>query len=745
MPNKQSTLKVSGMHCAMCVKTVEKSIRNLDGILDVQVNLATEKARVTFDPGLVKIADMKKAVGGAGYEVTGTDEEEGGDDEAHLAAELRAKKRRFAIGFAVAIPLMLLTLLGVRLPIPMPYFMLIVTAPVFAYISYPIFRAAFQALRNRSLSMDVMYAMGMGVAFIASLLGTFEIVLTREFLFYETTIFLATFLTLGRYLEARAKGKTSESIKKLLALRSKTATVIRDGKEAEIAVSAVIVGDIILARSGEKIAVDGKVLDGVSYVDESMMTGEAVPVFKDRGDTVIGGTINGNGALRYRAEKVGRDTVLSQIVRMVEEAQGSKPPMQRLADRAVSYFIPVVLAIAIVSFVVWYFIVGNGLLFSLTTLISVLVIACPCALGLATPTAVTVGIGRGAELGILIRDGEALELSEKITTIVFDKTGTLTLGKPQMTDVFAPGNERENTLRLAASLEKNVQHPLSEAILQYARQQGIEPQSVTQFRTIGGKGLSGKVDGHEVLVGNSRFFEENEIDIKGEFQAKITEYETAGKTNMLVAVNGRLQAVIALADRLKASAQESVRQLKKAGYSVVMISGDNERSARAIASELEIERVYAEVLPQDKARITRELQSQGEVVAFVGDGINDAPVLAQADVGLALAGGTDVAVESGSIVLMRNDLTDVLAALQLSRKVMRKIRQNLFWAFAYNSALIPVAAGLLYPFFGITFKPELGGLAMALSSVTVITLSLMLKGYLPPARQKQAIGAGLIG
>ncbi len=588
--------------------------------------------------------------------------------------DLKSKLHRILIGFAVGIPMMLLTYVPLEPPVPMPYLMLIVSAPVFLYLSYPIFSAGYHALKNRNLSMDVMYSMGIGVAFVSSLFGTFGIVLSDEFLFYDTAILLATFLMMGRYLEARAKGRTSEAIKKLIGLQPKTAIVIRGGKETEVPIEYVGTGDIILVKPGERIPVDGEVVTGESYVDESMITGEPIPVLKKTGDTVIGGTVNTNGVLRFRATKVGKDTVLAQIIKLVEEAQGSKPQVQKIADRAVAYFIPAVLAIAILSFVIWYFIMGNSLLFSLTTLISVLVIACPCALGLATPTAVTVGIGRGAELGILIKNGEALEISEKITTVVFDKTGTLTEGRPDVVDIVAINIKEDELLGMAASLEKNSEHPLGKAVVKKAMEKGAILRDVADFRALSGKGVAGKIDGKEVLVGNRMLFREKGIEYPESIRRALLGLEREGKTVVMVALEGRVAGLIAIADRIKGSAKDAVEELKRMGIKVAMITGDNRRTAEAVARNLGIDRVLAEVLPQDKANEVKKLQKSGEIVAFVGDGINDAPAMAQADVGIALGSGTDIAMESGDIVLMKDDLIDVVAGIQLSRKVMSKIK-----------------------------------------------------------------------
>jgi Cu+-exporting ATPase len=557
-------------------------------------------------------------------------------------------------------------------------------------------------------------------------------------MFYDTAIMLASFLMLGRYLEARAKGRTSEAIRKLAGLRAKTATIIRDGKEEEIPVDDVVAGDIVVVKPGSKVPVDGEVVAGESYVDESMITGEPIPPLKAKGSRVVGGTINTNSVLSVKATKVGRETVLAQIIQLVEDAQGSKPPVQRIADTAVTYFIPVVLAIAATAFIVWFFVFPvppDPLLFALTALISVLVVACPCALGLATPTAVTVGIGRGAELGILIKNGEALEVAEKITTVVFDKTGTLTKGKPEVTDIIPVGISEQTLLGLAASVEKNSQHPLAQAVVRKAGSTGIAIEQADHFDTYGGKGVIATVLGETVLVGNRILMQENGVVIPVEVEARISALEQDGKTAILIAAGSRIAGVIAIADTLKETSQESVRQLKAMGVHVVMITGDNKRTADAIARQIGIERVVAQVLPQDKAAEVKALQEKGEIVAFVGDGINDAPALAQADVGIAIGSGTDVAIESGDVVLIKDDLLDSVAAIQLSKKVMGRIKGNIFWAFAYNTALIPVGAGVLYPFFGFVFKPELAALAMALSSVTVVSLSLLLKKYIPEAKK----------
>ncbi len=733
--NEKAVIKIGGMTCAMCVKTNEEALKKLDGVVSVNVNLGAEKAYVTYNPKLVSIADFKKAIESVGYQYLGLEGEETEDlEEKTRKKSLKEKRNRIIIGFFVSIPLMILMYLPLSWPFPMSYFMLMVSTPVFVYISYPIFIAGYRALKNKTLDMDVMYSMGIGVAFVASIFGTFEIVLTREFLFYETAVMLATFLTLGRYLETRAKGRTSEAIKKLIGLQPKTATVIRDKLEIEIPIEDVQLNDIVVVKPGEKIPVDGIVVDGESYVDESMISGEPIPVLKKKNRNVIGGTLNKNSVIKFKATKIGKDTVLSQIINLVQEAQGSKPPVQRIADTAVTYFIPTVLTIAIISFLVWYLILGNTLLFSLTSLISVLVIACPCALGLATPTAVTVGLGRGAELGVLIKKGEALEIPQKLTTVIFDKTGTLTKGKPEVTDIVYNRKDKNSLLKIVASVEKNSTHPLAEAIIKKAKEEKIQFTSVLNFNTISGKGVTATFNDKKIIIGNRKLFTEKKISYKS-FEKEIIKFEKQGKTVLLTSIDNKLSGLIVIADTLKETTNAAIQEFKKMGLKVVMITGDNPRTASAVGRQIGIDHVLAEVLPQDKAAEVKKLQEKGEVVAFVGDGINDAPALAQADVGIAIGSGTDIALESGEIVLVKDDLLDAVGAVQLSKKVMTRIKQNIFWAFAYNTALIPIAAGVLYPFFGITFRPELAGLAMAMSSVTVITLSLLLKGYIPPIKK----------
>jgi Cu+-exporting ATPase len=736
--NENATLKIGGMTCAMCVKAIEDVLCKLDGITQVNVNLASEKAYVTYNPQIVTIKDMKKAVEDLGYEYLGLEDEIQDDQEEKIReADLKGKRNRFIMAFVVSIPLMVLMYAGVILPFNMAYFMLAVTILPFIYVSYPIFSAAYRSLQNHALNMDVMYSLGIGVAFISSILGTFNIVLTPEFMFYETALMLAGFLMLGRWLEARAKGQTGTAINKLIGLQAKTAVIISEmnerSVETEISVEDLQVGDILLVKPGERIPVDGEVVQGESYVDESMITGEPLPVLKNQGLSVVGGTINQNGVLKFRAEKIGKDTTLAQIIKLVEMAQGSKPPVQRVADKAVSYFIPTILTIALMAFIVWYFILGSSLLFGLTVLISILVVACPCALGLATPTAVTVGIGRGAELGILVKNGEALEISEKLNIILFDKTGTLTKGKPEVTDILGIEIDEQDLLEIAASVEKDSEHPLAEAIVKKAELDNVELQKSSGFTSFSGKGVKAFLD-NEVIIGNRVLFEDNKVSLTPEIEKNLLKLENEGKTAIIIGSQQKIWGIIGVADTLKETTKMAIKELKNMNLQVAMITGDNERTATAVAREIGIEKVISEVLPQDKAAEVKKLQENDEIVAFVGDGINDAPALAQANVGIAIGSGTDIAIESGDIVLIKDDLIDSVAGVQLSKKVMGRIKQNIFWAFAYNVVLIPVAAGILYLPFGITFRPEYAGLAMALSSVTVISFSLMLKGYLPPAK-----------
>jgi len=738
--SREVLVNVGGMTCAMCVATIEKALKKLPGIEEASVNLGSERARVVYDPNLLGMEEIRHAIEETGYQYLGVAGEERRDTAKEATERYVGElKRRVYIGFSTGALLLLLTyggLLGLPVEeIPQLLFIqFIIATPVMYYAAKPIFLAAYRSLRNRTLNMDVMYAMGTGAAYLASVLATFG-VLPPGYVFYEAAVLLAAFLMLGRLLETRAKGRTSEAIKKLMGMQAKTALVIRDGEEREMPVDEVGVGDTVVVKPGGKIPVDGVVEEGESYVDESMITGEPVPNIKRRGDEVVGATMNQHSVLKVKATKVGKDTVLSQIIKMVEEAQASRPPIQRLADRVVAYFIPVVFAIAIASYTYWRFfgevaIMPVGL-FAFIAFISVLVIACPCAFGLATPTALTVGMGKGAEQGILIRHGDALELARKVSTVIFDKTGTLTRGKPEVTDVLSLSLPEEEFISLVASAERGSEHPLAQAVVEYAEKAEIELSEAERFEAVTGKGVEASVGGRALLVGNRSLMRENDVELSGEVEEKLRELEGQAKTAVLASLDGQVAGVVAIADKIKEHATVTIEHLHAMGRKVAMITGDNRNTASAIAEKLGIDTVMAEVLPQDKAGEVRRLQGEGEVVAFVGDGINDAPALAQADVGIAIGSGTDIAIESGEIVLIKDDLRDVVAAIQLSQKTLSKIKQNLFWALFYNSILIPIAAGLGYVLFGIVFRPEYAAAAMAVSSVSVVSNSLLMKGYVP--------------
>ena len=574
--------------------------------------------------------------------------------------------------------------------------------------------------------MNLLVALGTSAAYFYSTAATFFPDIVGHEVYFEIAALLITFILLGRYLEAVAKGKTSEAVRKLLEIKPAFATVLRDGKEMTIPADEVMVGDVIRVRPGERIPADGVVIEGYSSVDESMITGEPIPVEKRVGEEVIGGTINKTGTFLFEAKRVGKDTTLSQIIKLVEEAQGSKAPIQRFADQVASYFVPAVVGISLVSFLVWYLVAGMDFLFSLIISIAVLVIACPCALGLATPTAVMVGTGKGAENGILIKGGEVLERAHKVDTVVFDKTGTLTEGEPEVVDILGFDHDEREVLGLAASAEIRSEHPLADAIIKHAKSEGVEIKEPEMFEALPGMGVKAEIQKEEILLGNRRLMKEMGVDISG-LEGSISRLEEEGKTVMIVAFKRRATGLLALSDRLKASAGDAVLELKKRGIDIMMLTGDNERTAKAIGREVGIDRAIAEVLPQRKAEEVKKLQKEGRVVAFVGDGINDAPALVEADIGIAIGAGSDVALESADIILMRSELRGVVASIELSRRTMRKIRENMFWALVYNSLGIPIAAGVLYPSMGLLLRPEIAAFAMAMSSVSVVSNSLLLK------------------
>jgi len=715
-------LKVIGMDNAHCMGTVEATLKGVKGIVSRRLFL-NERAIIVFDPTLTTEEAIKKAIKDAGYtpvEETNVDREK----EARQR-EIKALKIKLTVAAVFALPLLYFAM-GHHVGLPLPSLTDGSMALIQLLLATPIVAAGYQfytvglrtVVRNRSASMDTLIALGTGTAYLWSLASSILIWsgnpnYGRDDLYYEVAGLLIAFILLGRLLEALAKGRTSASIRKLLELQPKTALVVRDDREQEIPVEEVIVGDAVIVKPGGSVPVDGVILDGSSSVDQSLLTGESIPVEKNIGDEVIGGTMNKGGWLKFSATKVGKDTALAQIVRLVEEAQGSKAPVQRLADRVSAYFVPAVLAIGVVTFLAWY-LSGSGLVFALTAFIAVVIIACPCALGLATPTAVIVGTGKGAENGILIRDAATLERACQVDTIVFDKTGTLTRGKPEVTDVISLSNPTtsDEILKLAAAAEKRSEHHLSEAIVSRAEEMDISIPEVENFSAIPGKGVEARYNGSSILVANRKLFADKGIDISAA-EDRIRQLEKEGKTVVLVAVEGRIAGTIAVADTAKDYAADTVA----------------EGSAESIAHNLGIDRVLAEVLPQDKATEIKRLQEQGHAVAMVGDGINDAPALVQADVGIAIGSGTDIAIESGGIVLVKDDLRDVVRTLGLSCYTMRKIKQNLFWAFSYNSLGIPIAAGILYPFTGFLLNPIIAGAAMAFSSVSVVTNSLSMRRY----------------
>lgn len=742
---REVTIPISGMTCAACVKAVERAIGKLTGVEEVVVNLATEKARVVYDPEKTRISEIKQTIEKAGYKALEAETGEQIDKERERREkEVKALWKRFLVAIIFTAPLLYIAM-GHMLGFPLPKVLtphmhpmnfalvqLVLVIPVMI-AGYRFYTIGFSRLIKREPNMDSLIAIGTSAAFLYGIYAVIQIsrghMEYAQDLYFETSGVIIALIMLGKYLESVTKGKTSEAIKKLMGLSPKTATVIQNGQEIILPIDEVEVGDILVVKPGEKIPVDGEVVEGRTSVDESMLTGESIPVEKNPGSRVIGASINKNGTIRFQATKVGKDTALAQIIQLVEDAQGSKAPIAKMADIIAGYFVPVVIIIAILSAAAW-FLSGQSVIFSLTIFISVLVIACPCALGLATPTAIMVGTGKGAEYGVLIKGGEALETAHKIDTIVFDKTGTITEGKPVVTDIITEGAISDTELlRLSASAEKGSEHPLGEAIVNYANEKNLELLKVEGFHAIPGHGIEAIIGGQKILLGNKKLMDDKNIAIT--LQDASDRLAGEGKTPMFIALEDKLAGIIAVADIMKPGSQKAIELLHKMGIQVAMITGDNHRTAEAIARQAGIDRVLAEVLPQDKAEEVKKLQQEGKKVAMVGDGINDAPALAQADIGIAIGSGTDVAMESADIVLMRSDLMDVPTAIQLSKRTIRNIKQNLFWAFAYNSAGIPIAAGLLYLFGGPLLNPMIAAGAMAFSSVSVLSNALRLKRFKP--------------
>lgn len=746
-------LSISGMHCSSCAGLIEKALKKVNGVSKANVNFAAEKALVFFDRKNVKVADLVLAVKKAGYTAVEVKNNDPEFERRKREKEIRELSLSFINSLVLSFPMLYFMLFDFfpRLPgkiVFLPFIgliSLVLATPVQFIIGLRFYKGMWSALKMKTFNMDSLIAIGTSAAYFYSLLNFLSYLFKNGSLigingvkipelYFETSAFLITFVILGKWLELRAKGRTSDAIKKLMGLAAKTARVIKDGVAKDVPIEEVKVGDVILVRPGEKIPIDGKISKGSSSVDESMLTGESIPVEKHEGDTVVGATMNKMGSFEFIATRVGSETTLSQIIRLIEEAQGSKAPIQAFADKISAWFVPAVLAIALLTFIVWYFILGSPLSFALMAFTSVIVIACPCALGLATPTALMVGTGKGAEHGILIKGGEPLESACQINAVVFDKTGTLTNGKPVVTDVIGIGNTSDDSLlSISATLEKSSEHPLAEAIYNYANEELVSLKTTQNFKAIPGKGVYGQIEGKKYYFGNRKLIAELvglPIDL---IDRKLTRLEEQGKTAMVLASTKEILGIVAVADTVKETSKEAITSLKARGIEVYMITGDNQKTAQAIANQVGIDHVLAEVLPEDKANEIKKIQTNNKKVAMVGDGINDAPALAQADIGIAMGSGTDVAMETGGIVIIKNDLRDVVTAFDLSKETMDKIKQNMFFALFYNIIGIPIAARALVSL-GLVLKPELAGLAMAFSSISVVSNSLLLRYFRPGKR-----------
>ncbi len=759
---RRVSLSLFGMHCSSCANLIERSLKKVPGVKQANVNFAAEKALVVFDENTAEVSSLKQAVAKAGYKAEEVDPKDTEYERRKRDREISSYFNKFVFGFILSLPMLYFMLLDFFV-LPgrqaiLPYigvYSLLFTIPIQFIIGAGFYKGAWSALKMKTFNMDSLIAIGTSTAFFYSLVNFILYVVRNGSLigepgmkipelYFETAAFLITFVILGKWLEIRTKGRTSDAIKKLMGLQAKTARVMRNGETLDVPVDAVVHGDTIIVRPGEKIPVDGKITKGSSAVDESMITGESLPIEKNEGDMVIGGTVNKTGGFEFEATRIGSETALAQIIRLIEEAQGSKAPIQNFADRISAWFVPAVIGIALLTFVVWYFFLGATLAFALMAFTAVIVIACPCALGLATPTALMVGTGKGAENGILIKGGEALEAACKIDAVIFDKTGTLTKGKPEVTDILTFNDaDEDEVLEIAASLEKLSEHPLAEAIYEYSKEEGCVLEDVNDFKAIPGHGVQGNIAGIEYFFGNHRLITDVIKLPLDRINRKLMRLEEQGKTAMILATREKVLGAVAVADTVKESSRDAVKKLESMGIEVYMITGDNVRTANAIASQVGVTNVFAEVLPEDKAEHVKELQKKGKRVAMVGDGINDAPALAQADLGVAMGSGTDVAMEAGDIVLMRSDVHDVVTAIELSKESMSKIKQNMFFALFYNVMGIPVAARV-FAGVGLVLKPELAGLAMALSSISVVGNSLLLRFFRPGRRNFASLVAPLV-
>ncbi len=741
VPLERLTIPISGMHCASCVATIERVLQQIEGVVEVHVNMATEQATVTYLPTQTEPAALRQAIRSAGYEPhsTANDTAVGQSAEAHKAAELRVLTRHVIASAILSFFIFMGSMASGLAPLWLqhPYVLLLLATPVQFWFGWPFYQGFWAAFKHRTADMNTLVAIGTSAAYGYSLAATliphtFERLGMGSHVYFDTAAMIITLILLGRFLEARARGKTSAAMRQLMGLRAITARVIRDDTEVEVPVDTVQIGDLIRVRPGDKVPVDGTLVDGYGVLNEAMLTGESLPVDKGPGENVFGATLNSTGSFIMRATRVGQGTMLSQIIRMVEAAQGSKAPIQRLADVVASWFVPIVLGLAVLTFLIWaLFGPPPVLTFALLNFVAVLIIACPCALGLATPTAIMVGTGKGAEHGVLFKNSASLEIAHRLDAIILDKTGTLTRGQPVVTDILPHHGYREtDMLRLAASAEQGSEHPLAQALVEAAHKQGLRCSDVQDFKVMPGHGIRATVDAHTVWVGNHTLMEMAEVALD-KLDETGTRLADAGKTPIFIAIDGCDAGVIALADTLKPHAKEAVASLRDLGLDVLMLTGDHRRTAGAIADQLGIDHVLAEVLPDAKAYQVQQLQAAGQRVAMVGDGINDAPALAQADIGIAIGTGTDIAMETADCTLISDDLRSIVTAIQLSRRTMRTIKQNLFWAFIYNVVGIPLAAGVLYPAFGVLLSPIFAAAAMAMSSVSVLSNSLRLRRFHP--------------